>query len=78
LLLKTVAAAAPDGSSSSQGHTVPLLQEVRSDHLNLRKKMTPHLYHARFVSAVIPAKNNVVSTVKIRLHSKVTASILQV
>jgi hypothetical protein len=32
LLLKTVAAAAPDGSSSSQGHTVPLLQEVRSDH----------------------------------------------
>jgi hypothetical protein len=32
LLLKT--AAAPDGSSSSQGHTVPLLQEVRSDHLN--------------------------------------------
>ncbi len=34
LLLKTVAAAAPDGSSSSQGHTVPLLQEVRSDHWN--------------------------------------------
>ncbi|KAH8945272.1 hypothetical protein BDL97_12G033100 [Sphagnum fallax] len=28
LLLKTVAAAAPDGSSSSQGHTVPLLQEM--------------------------------------------------
>ncbi len=31
LLLKTVAAAA-DGSSSSQGHTVPLLQEVSSYH----------------------------------------------
>lgn len=78
LLLKTVAAAAPDGSSSSQGHTVPLLQEVRSDHWNLKKKLAPHLYYTRFVSAIIPAKNNVVSTVKIRVHSKMTASILQV
>jgi hypothetical protein len=40
--------------------------------------MAPHLYYAGFVSAIIPAKNNVVSTVKIRVHSKMTASTLQV